>query len=57
MLPKRVNIGLTIGMRLIKCGKSKKAMTIHEIKRRSTYLSRAIKVRTNRGFRRRLDLG
>ena len=53
MLPKRVNMGLTIGVRLIEGGKSKRAMIINEIRRRNVYLSRAVKVRTNKRLRRR----
>ena len=52
MLPKRVIIGLTIGMRLIEGGKSKRVVIISEIRRRNAYLSRATKVRTNKRLRR-----
>ena len=53
MLPKRVSMGLTIGVRLIKGGKNKRVVIINEIMRRNAYLRRATKVRTNKRFRRR----
>ena len=53
MLPKRVSIGLTIGVRLIEGGKSKIAVIISEIRKRNAYMSRATKVRTNKRLRRR----
>ena len=43
---------LTIGMRLIEGGKSKRAVIISEIRRRNTYPSRATKVKTNKRLRR-----
>ena len=43
---------LTIGVRLIEGGKSKKAVIISEIRRRSAYLSRTTKIRTNRRLKR-----
>ena len=53
MLPKRVSVGLTIGVRLIKGGKNKRVVIISEIMRRNAYLRRATKFRTNKRFRRR----
>jgi len=53
LLPKRVSIGLTIGVRLIEGGKSKRAVIISEIRRRNTYLSRVTNFRTNGSLRRR----
>ena len=52
MLPKRVSMGLTIGVRLIKGSKNKRVVIIIEIMRRNAYLRRATKVRTNRRLRR-----
>ena len=52
MLPKRVSMGLTIGVRLIEGSRSKKAVIIIEKRRSNTYLSRATKVRTNKRLRR-----
>ena len=52
MLLKRVSMSLTIGVRLIEGGKSKRAMIISEIRRRNAYPSRATKVRTNKRLRR-----
>ena len=49
---KRINMGLTIGVRLIEGGKSKRAVIISEIRRMNTYPSRAMKVRTDKRFRR-----
>ena len=46
-------MGLTIGVRFIEGGKSKRAVIISEIRRRNAYLSRVMKVRTNRRLRRR----
>ena len=51
LLPKRVSIGLTIGVRLIEDGKSKIAVIISEIRWRNAYLSRATMVRTNKRLR------
>ena len=48
MLPKRVSISLTIGVRLIVDGKSKRVVIISEIRRRNAYLSRATMVKTNK---------
>ena len=48
MLPKRVNIGLTIGVRFIEGGKSKRAMIISKIRGRNAYPSGMPKFRTNR---------
>ena len=50
---KRINMGLTIGVRLIEGGKSKRAVIISEIRRMNTYPSRAMKVKTDKRFRRR----
>ena len=52
MLPKRVNIDLTIGVRFIKGGKSKRAVIISEIRGRNAYPSGTTKFRTNRRLRR-----
>ena len=51
LLPRRVSIGLTIGVRLIEDGKSKRVVIISEIRRRNAYLSRATMVRTNKRLR------
>ena len=51
MLPKRVSISLTIGVRLIEGGKSKRVVIISEI-RRNAYPSKAMKVNTNKRLRR-----
>ena len=51
MLPKRVSMGLTIGVRLIEGGKSKRVVIINEIRRRNAYLSRATKFKTNKRLR------
>ena len=40
LLPKRVSMGLTIGVRLIEGSRSKKAVIIIEKRRSNTYLSR-----------------
>ena len=48
MLPKRVSMGLTIGVRFIKGGKSKKAVIISKIRGRNAYPSGTTKFRTNR---------
>ena len=45
-------MGLTIGVRLIEGSRSKKAVIIIEKRRSNTYLSRAMKVRTNKRLRR-----
>ena len=52
MLPKRVSMGLMIGLRFIKGGKSKKVVIISEIKGRNAYPSVTTKFRTNRRLRR-----
>ena len=52
MLPKKVIMGLTIGLRLIEGGKSKRAVIISEIRRRNAYRSSMMNVRTNRRLRR-----
>ena len=52
MLPKRVSMGLMIGVRFIEGGKSKRAMIISEIRGRNAYLSETTKFRTNRRLRR-----
>ena len=48
MLPKRVSIALTIGVRFVEGGKSKRAMIISEIRGRNAYPSGTTKFRTNR---------
>ena len=48
MLPKRVSMGLMIGVRFIEGGKSKRAVIISKIKGRNTYPSGTTKFRTNR---------
>ena len=48
MLPKRVSMGLMIGVGLIKGCKSKKAVIISEIRRRNAYPSKATKVKTSK---------
>ena len=52
MLPKRVNISFTIGVRFIEGGKSKRAVIISEIRGRNAYLSGMTKFRTNRRLKR-----
>ena len=52
MLPKRVSMGLTIGVRFIEGGKSKKAVIISKIRGRNVYPSVTTKFRTNRILRR-----
>ena len=52
MLPNKVSMGLTIGVRFIKGGKSKKAMIISKIRGRNAYLSGTTKFRANRRLRR-----
>ena len=52
MLPKRVNMGLTIGVRFIEGGKSKRTVIMSEIRGRNAYLSGRTKFRTNRRLRR-----
>ena len=47
-----VNMGLTIGVRYIEGGKSKRAVIISEIKGRNAYLSGMTKFRINRRLRR-----
>ena len=48
MLPKRVSMGLTIGVRFIEGGKSKRAVIISKIRRRNAYSSETTKFRANR---------
>ena len=48
MLPKKVSMGLTIGVRFIERGKSKKAVIISKIRGRNAYSSGTMKFRTNR---------
>ena len=45
-------MGLTIGVRFIEGGKSKKSVIINEIKGMNAYPSGTTKFRTNRRFRR-----
>ena len=52
MLPKRVNMGLTINVRFIEDGKSKRAVIIREIRGRNSYPSGTTKFRTNRRLKR-----
>ena len=52
MLPKRVSIGLTIGVRFIEGGKSKRAVIISKIRGRNAYLSGTTKFMTNRRLKR-----
>ena len=52
MLPKRVSMGLTIGVRFIEGCKRKRAIIINEIRGRNAYPSRTTKFRTNRRLRR-----
>ena len=52
MLPKTVNMGLTIGVRYIEGGKSKKVVIICEIKGRNAYLSGMTKFRISRRLKR-----
>ena len=52
LLPKRVSMDLTIGVRFIEGGKSKRAVIISEIRERNAYLSGMTKFRTNRRLRR-----
>ena len=44
-------MGLTISVRLIEGGKSKRAVIISEIRRKNAYPSRATKVKTNKRLR------
>ena len=48
MLPKRVSMGLTIGVRFIEGGKSKRAVIISKIRGRNVYSSGTTKFKTNR---------
>ena len=48
MLPKRVSMGLTIGVRFIEGGKSKRVVIISKIRGRNAYSSGTTKFRTNR---------
>ena len=48
MLSKRVSMGLTIGVRFIEGGKSKRAVIICKIRGRNASLSGTTKFRTNR---------
>ena len=52
MLPKKVSIGFTIGVRFIEGGKSKKAVIISEIRGRNAYPSGTTKFRTNKRLKR-----
>ena len=52
MLPKRVSIGLTIGVGFIEGGKSKRAVIISEIRGRNAYPSGTTKFKTNSRLRR-----
>ena len=52
MLPKRVSMGFTIGVRFIEVGKSKRAVIISVIRGRNAYPSGMTKFRTNRRLRR-----
>ena len=52
MLPKRVSISLTIGVRLIVDGKSKRVVIISKIRGRNAYHNGTLKFRTNRRLRR-----
>ena len=45
-------MGLTIGVRFIKGGKSKREVIINEIRGRNAYLSGTTKIKTNRRLRR-----
>ena len=47
LLPKRVSMSLTIGVRFIEGGKSKRAVTISKIRGRNAYPSGTTKFRTN----------
>ena len=49
---KRVSMGLTIGVRFIKGGKSKRVVIINENRGRNAYPSGTTKFRTNRRLRR-----
>ena len=53
MLPKRVSMGLTIGVRFIEGGKSKGTVLISEIRGRNAYPSGTTRFRINRRLRRR----
>ena len=48
MLPKRVNMGFTIGVRFIEGGKSKRSVIINKIRGRNAYPSGTTKFNTNR---------
>ena len=48
LLPKRVNMGLTIGVRFIENDKSKRAVIIIEIRGRNAYPGGTTKFRTNK---------
>ena len=48
LLPKRVSMSLTIGVRFIEGGKSKRAVIISKIRGRNAYPSGMTKFRTNR---------
>ena len=52
MLPKKVSIGLMIGVRFIEGGKSKIAVIISEIRGRNAYLNGTTKFRTNKRLKR-----
>ena len=51
MLPKGVSIGLTIGVRFIEGGKSKREVIISEIRGRNAYSSETTKFKTNKRLR------
>ena len=52
MLPKKVSMGLMIGVRFIEGGKSKIAVIISEIRGRNAYLNGTTKFRTNKRLKR-----
>ena len=45
-------MSLTIGVKFVEGGKSKRAVIISETRRRNAYLSKVMKVKTNRRLRR-----
>ena len=46
-------MSLTIGVRLVEGGKSKRVIIISEIRRKNAYTSRMTKVKTNKWLKRR----
>ena len=52
MLPKKVSMGLMIGVRFIEGGKSKIAVIISEIRGRNAYPNGTTKFRTNKRLKR-----